>query len=126
MSLDLSPIGNCLLAGTFAAAITTPWPATADLSDEFGTGGNFIEVFVDTSAGDVILTPDALVDANGFPIKEGDHFKFINVGGGGALIWNDATGISYSFADQEGEFICLKALGTVDTAPDSIKSYVVI
>lgn len=106
MSLDLSNKTGCTSAGTFAAGLTG-FPADADFAQPMADNAE-AKVYVDTSGGDVTLTPAALAG-----VMEGDRLMFVKATtDANKIIFTDADGVTYNFVDRQSEYICLKFDGT--------------
>jgi len=107
MSLDLSPKSGVTTAGTFASGITG-FPVDGDLADGNLEGAGFVRAYVDTSGGDVTLTPGPLTG-----LEQGDTIMFIKTTtGAGRIIFTDPDGVTYSFVNRQSEFIKLRYSGT--------------
>lgn len=106
MSLDLSNKTGCTSAGTFAAGLTG-FPVDADFAESMADN-NVAKVYIDTSGGDVTLTPAALAD-----VAEGDKLMFVKAtADANKIIFTDADGVTYNFVNRQSEYICLKFDGT--------------
>jgi len=106
MSLDIDTTNKsgCITAGTFAAGLTA-WPTTVQLDM---TNDNEARVYIDTSGGDVTLTPVANPG-----LAEGDKMLFVKTTtDGNRIVFTDPDGVTYNFVDRQSEYICLKYDGT--------------
>lgn len=106
MSLDLANKTGCTSAGTFAAGLTA-FPTDAQFAQSMADNAE-AKVYIDTSAGDVTLTPAVLAD-----VVEGDRLMFVKAtADANKIIYTDADGVTYNFVNRQSEYICLKFDGT--------------
>ena len=94
-------------AGTFAAGLTA-FPTDGNIADGNMNDASELRVYIDTSAGDVTLTPGSITG-----IEEGDKIMFVKATADANKIqFTDQDGVLYDFVNRQSEFICLQYDGT--------------
>lgn len=104
MSFDKDTTGKkgTTVAGTFVAGLTA-FPTDADISAGNMNEDSSLRAYIDTSAGDVVITPGAITG-----IEEGDTIMLVkSTVDANKISYTDPDGVVYDFVNRQSEFLCL-------------------
>lgn len=115
MSLDLTGKSGFTTAGTAAAGLTSAALTDAQVADGNLNEANIVQVFVDTSGGDVDIdaaAQTAIAALTG--IEEGDKFAFTKAtADNGKILFTDpVSAFSYNYVNRQTETLCVVFDGT--------------